>query len=42
MDRTLNEEGERLKGNCGVTVGCRRRVAERELWSEIWVNRESG
>jgi len=31
VEGQLEMQGERLKGNCGATVGCKERKAEREL-----------
>jgi len=42
VERQLDIQGEWLLGNCGLTDGCRGRVAERELWSDIWNYRASG
>ena len=37
----MDVEGEWMRGNCGGTFGCTGRVAERELWRESWMYRES-
>jgi len=35
--RQLDVQGECLRGNCGSKFEFTGRVAERELWSEIWI-----